>query len=92
MIVRHNEFVLTLTLARSCHADELAGWCGRRGAWAAGVIDAVDGSPDWTQLWDSDYPSEQEAEDYAAGFAMGQGLLAGVAPPCVAPAGVLLAA
>ena len=47
-------------------------------------IDAIDGNPDWTEMWNGicqdlaatgPAPTEQEKREYAAGFAQGQQLL-----------------
>lgn len=67
-----NIFPLTRTLAKNCHPDELAKWCGMPEAWAAGIVDAIDGNADF---WSDAAPTEQERTDYAAGFRRGQALL-----------------
>jgi hypothetical protein len=84
MIVRHNDFPLTLILARNSHPEELARWCGMSEVQAVGLIDAIDGNPDWNEMWNGicqdlaatgPAPTEQEKREYAAGFAQGQQLL-----------------
>jgi hypothetical protein len=75
MIVRHNHFPLTLTLASNCTPSELAHWSSQPVAWAIGCIDAVDNLPDWTRMAGSGDLTAQEQEDYARGFAVGQELL-----------------
>jgi hypothetical protein len=67
-----NRFSLTLTLARNCHLCELACWCGMPDAWAAGVMDAIDGLP---AIWADAAPTERERLDFAAGYKIGQTLL-----------------
>ena len=68
-----NTFPLTETLARNCCVDELAKWCGISEATAAGIIDAIDGNPDWRGVWSAgDSQSAQERADYSAGYVLGQ--------------------
>jgi hypothetical protein len=73
-----NRFPLTATLARNCNPDELAKWLDMPEAWAAGVVDAIDGNPG---NWTDDAPTQQERKDYAAGFRLGQTLLNDFAAP-----------
>ncbi len=72
MTATSNTFPLTMTLAKNCHPDELAKWCGMSDAWAAGLVDAVDGNPG---IWSDAAPTQQERTAYAAGFRRGQALL-----------------
>jgi hypothetical protein len=67
-------FPLTATLARNCSPAELAKWCDMPEAKAAGIVDAIDGSPG---IWSDAAPTPRARTDYAAGFALGQALLMG---------------
>jgi hypothetical protein len=71
-------FPLTATLARNSNPDELAKWCGMSEAHAAGVVDAIDGNPDF---WSGAAPTQQERKDYAAGYKIGQTLCNEFAAP-----------